>query len=184
MQRVSVFIDNSNVFKNIYSIKNDTKDFSWVSLYDPLKLGQVLAGSRKLEKVFFYCVPPPSWLLQGNQKDKDRHATAMKYYAAISKLPNVEIKYGYIQGGKNDPHEKNVDTQLSTDMVTEAALNKYDVAILVSNDGDYMSAAENTKKLGKKVELLFFRGYISGALKQVCDVTRRARKSYFQPIVI
>lgn len=182
MSRVCVYIDNSNVFKNINNIRNNTKDVGWVSLYNPLRLGEILSGSRMLQAVNFYCVPPPAWLLQEGEESKRKHAIAMKYYSAISKLPKVEVKYGYLQGGKTDPHEKNIDTQVSTDMVADAALNKYDVAVLVSNDGDYMSAVENTKKLGKRVELVFFRGYISGALKNSCDLIRRARRSYFQPL--
>ena len=64
-------------------------------------------------------------------------------------------------------------------MVAMAALNKYDVAILVSNDGDYKSAVENTKKFNKKIEVVFFKGSLSMALRSVCDITRRVRRSYF-----
>ena len=127
-----------------------------------------------------HCVPPPAWLLSEGEESKQRHAMASKYYSAIEKLPKVELKYGYLQGNKTDPHEKNVDTQISSDMVANAALGMFDTAVLVSNDGDFLSAITNTKKIGKRVELLFFRGYLSGALKKSCDLTRRARKSYFE----
>jgi len=72
------------------------------------------------------------------------------------------------------------DTQLATDMVTLAALDKYDVAIIISNDGDYKSAVENTKKFNKKIEVVFFKGSLSMLLKEKCDLTRRARRSYFE----
>ncbi len=179
MSRVSVFIDNSNVFKNIKAIR-DYGDKRWVQLYDPLKLAQKLAGNRQLVKVHFYCVPPPPWLLTEGEESKKRHLIASKYYSEIAKLQNVELKYGYLQGDKKGPHEKNIDTQLGTDMVADAALGLYDTAILVSNDGDYSSAIANTKRLGKKVELLFFKGYISGSLVMSCDVRRRARMSFFE----
>ncbi len=116
------------------------------------------------------------------EESRKKHAIASKYYAAVSKLPKVDVKYGYIQGDKSDPHEKNVDTQISSDMVADAALGLYDTAILVSNDGDYMSAIANTKRLGKRVEILFFRGYLAGSLKKGSDLTRRARKVFFMPI--
>lgn len=181
MPRISVYIDNSNVFKNIQTIRRNG-DKSWVQLYDPLKLAKILCGNRELSEVHFYCVPPPAWLLTEGQAGKERHATALRYYDAVSKLPQVQLKYGYLQGGRKNPLEKNVDTQLATDMVAHAALGKYDVAILVANDGDYMSALKNTKQLGKKVELLFFKGYVSGALRKECDLLRRARRSYFEHI--
>lgn len=157
---------------------------SWVQLYDPLKLAEKLAGNRELASVYFYCVPPPAWLLLEGGESKRRHATASKYYTAVGKLPKVGLKYGYLQGDKSDPHEKNVDTQLGTDMVANAALGLYETAILVSNDGDYTSAIANTKRLGKRVELLFFGGYVSGALMKNCDLTRRARRSFFESLPI
>ncbi len=107
---------------------------------------------------------------------------AMKYYSTVSKLPNVEIKYGYLQGDKSSPIEKNVDTQISSDMVAHAALGYYDTAILISNDGDYTSALDNVKKLGKRVEVLFFKGYLSGSLRRSSDLIRRARRVFFKEI--
>lgn len=152
-------------------------------MYDPLKLAEKLSGNRELVAVYFYCVPPPVWLLSEGEESKRRHSTTSKYYSAIEKLQKVELKYGYLQGDKSDPHEKNVDTQIGSDMVVHAALGQYDTAILVSNDGDHLSAITNTKKLGKRVELLFFRGYLSGSLRKSCDLTRRARKTYFEPLI-
>ncbi len=84
--------------------------------------------------------------------------------------------------GNGKPYEKNVDTQLSTDMVAMAALNEYDVAILISNDGDYKSAVENTKRFNKKVENMYFKGSLSMALNGICDIKRRARRSYFEKL--
>lgn len=43
--------------------------------------------------------------------------------AAIEKLsPLLQVKYGDLRGSKGNLQEKNVDTQLATDMVTMAAL--------------------------------------------------------------
>jgi uncharacterized LabA/DUF88 family protein len=67
-------------------------------------------------------------------------------------------------------------------MVAMAALNEYDVAILVSNDGDYRSAVENTKRFGKKIETVFFKGSLSMSLREVSDITRRARRSFFKKL--
>lgn len=177
MNRIAVFIDNSNVFKTIQTIKR--VDGSWIQMYDPLALSASLAGARELVKVNFYCVPPPAWLLNEGEGSKRRHAVTSRYYSKISQLPNVEVKYGYLQGDKYDPHEKNVDTQISSDMVAGADLGEFETAILVSSDGDYLSAVQNLKKLGKRIEILFFRGFQSDALIQMCDLRRRARRSHF-----
>ncbi len=180
--RICVYIDNSNVFKSIKKMRSNHPDSGWTQLYDPLELAKSIVGNRQLEKVYFYCVPPPAWLLHEGEESKKKHATAMRYYATIAKLDCLEVKYGYLQGDKNNALEKNVDTQICSDMVAHAALGNYDTAILISNDGDYMGAIENVKKLGKRVEVLFFKGYCAGSLKAVSDLTRRARKVFFKPI--
>ena len=177
-KRVAVFIDNSNVFHNLYDFRKS--DASWVCLYDPFLLAKRLAGERKLFYTGFYCVRPPSYLIAGSEEDKRRYNITQKYYGLIEKNPSITVKYGDLKGGIGALQEKNVDTQLGTDMVAMAALNQYDVAILVSNDGDYRSAVENTKRFSKKIELLFFRGSASMSLRSVCDITRRARLSFFK----
>jgi len=176
-KRIAVFIDNSNVFHHILEIRKADK--TWVSLYNPLILAQKLTGNRNLVYVGFYCVRPPAYLLKGNQDEQKKYNLTQKYYGEIEKLPNVQIKFGDLKGTKGNLQEKNLDTQLSTDMVAMAALNEYDVAILVSNDGDYKSAIENTKKFNKKIENLFFKGSLSMAIDGKCDVKRRARCSFF-----
>ncbi len=127
----------------------------------------------------FYCVRPPSYLLTGSVLEQKRYNLTQKYYSEIEKLSNVSIKFGDLKGTRNALQEKNLDTQLSTDMVTMAALDKYDIAILVSNDGDYKSAIENTKLFNKKIENLFFKGSLSMAIDGKCDIKRRARRSFF-----
>ncbi|MDD4990477.1 MAG: NYN domain-containing protein [Candidatus Pacebacteria bacterium] len=118
-------------------------------------------------------------MLSGNEIDKERYNLTQQYYGLIEKLSGVQIKFGDLKGTKGNLQEKNLDTQLATDMVTLAALDKYDVAILVSNDGDYKSAIENTKLFNKKIENLFFKGSLSMAIDGKCDVKRRARRSLF-----
>lgn len=176
-KRVAVFIDNSNAFHNLYNFRKS--DASWVCLYDPLFLAKKLAGERNLVYTGFYCVRPPSYLIAGGEEDKRRYNITQKYYGIIEKNPSITVKYGDLKGNRELLQEKNLDTQLGTDMVAMAALNQYDVAILVSNDGDYKSAVENTKIFNKKIEVLFFRGSLSMALRSVCDITRRARRSFF-----
>jgi uncharacterized LabA/DUF88 family protein len=179
-KRIAVFIDNSNVFHHIYDIKKI--DGAWVALYDPLILAQKLAGNRSLKYVGFYCTRPPAYLLSGSIAEKQRYNTTQKYYGEIEKLTGVAVKYGDLKGTRGDLQEKNVDTQISTDMVAMAALDEYDVAILISNDGDYKSAIENTKKFNKKIENLFFKGSLSMSIDGLCDIKRRARRSFFVKI--
>ncbi len=46
--------------------------------------------------------------------------------------------------------EKEVDTTLVSDLVRLAAVNAYDIAVLISGDGDFASALEAARALGKQ----------------------------------
>ncbi len=176
--RVAVFIDNSNVFHNLRDLAK--VDPNWVRLYNPLVLAERLAGSRELAYIGFYCARPPAYLLQDGPAGEHRHNIAMRYYAAVEKLPGLTVKYATLKGAKGEIQEKNLDTQVATDLVTMAALNQYDVAMIVSNDGDYFGPAEAIKNVfGKRVEVAFFKGSLSMNLKRVADLSRRLRRADF-----
>jgi len=180
MNKVAVFIDNSNTFKNIKRIKNVDSD--WVCFYDPFELSRRLVGKRELVYVGFYCVHPPTYLLKEDGEHVKKYILTERYYAEIEKMSLVEVKYGNLKGSGSNLKEKNLDTQLTADVVTMAAFNKYDTAIIVASDGDYVSAIKGAKQFDKKIENVFFRGFVSCNLKGLCDLSRCARRSYFQPL--
>lgn len=179
-KRAAVFIDNSNIFRRLLELKRDGKN--WISFYNPLILAEKLAGNRKFAYIGFYCTRPPVYLMNGSAEEQRKYNKTQKYYSAIEKLPEVSVKFGDLKGSRGHLQEKNLDTQLATDMVALAAFDKYDVAILVSNDGDYKGAIENTKLFNKKIENLFFKGSLSMAIDGKCDIKRRARSSFFVKI--
>jgi len=51
---------------------------------------------------------------------------------------------------------KGVDIVLARDMLTHAFFNNYDVAVLISGDGDYVPLVTEVKRLGKVVCVAFF----------------------------
>jgi len=54
-------------------------------------------------------------------------------------------------------------------MLRLAQNNAYDTAILVSGDGDFVSAVEGVKDIGKHVEHAYFKTGQSQHLRQACD---------------
>lgn len=181
-RRVAVFIDHSNVFHNLCSMREQNGS-TWIKWYDPLKLANKLVGNRSLVGVYFYCTPPPSYLLTEGARGKKQYWKQTGYYEEIKKLSSVNLKYARLSGVKGDLQEKNLDSQINTDMLLLAMQNEYDTAILVANDGDYVSPVEGAKKLGRKVELVYFKRYTPWDLKQVCDISRRARQSFFEELI-
>lgn len=176
--RVSVFIDHSNVIHSIIKLRKSNP--IWARWYDPLKLAQHLAGKRKISQVYFYCAPPPSYLLTLTEIDKQKHHKQTAYYQAIEKLSNVTVMYARTVGKKDEVHEKNLDTQLTSGLQKYAYENSYDRAIVIANDGDYESPIKNVKSLGKKIELAYFRNECSMNTRMLCDVPRRLRPSFFE----
>jgi len=52
--------------------------------------------------------------------------------------------------------QKQIDVQIAVDMVSEAYDNTFDVAVLVSGDGDLKPAVEKLISMGKQVEVASF----------------------------
>jgi uncharacterized LabA/DUF88 family protein len=51
---------------------------------------------------------------------------------------------------------KGVDISLTKDMLLQAFLNNYDVAVLVTGDGDFIPVVEEVKRFGKRVVVAFW----------------------------
>lgn len=65
---------------------------------------------------------------------------------------------------------KGVDIALATDMLSNAFLDNYDIALLVAGDGDYKPLVDEVKRLGKIVYLWWFKDHaLSAALRVTCD---------------
>jgi len=179
--RVAIFIDNSNVLQSIKSLQKTGQRW-WNALYDPKFLAEKLAGNREIVYIGFYCAPPPAYLMAGDDADKNRYKLAMKYYGLIEKTEAITIHYATVNGTKGNLQEKNLDTKLTADLVGMDAQNKFDTAILVSNDADFVSGTTVIQTLGKKVEVVYFKGMSSMELRQKADVPRKTKPSFFKKI--
>lgn len=56
----------------------------------------------------------------------------------------------------NPTRAKGVDISLSRDMLRDAFMNNYDVAVLIAGDGDYVPLIAEVKRFGKVVYAAFF----------------------------
>lgn len=75
---------------------------------------------------------------------------------------------------------KGVDIALTKDMLAHAFLDNYDLALLVSGDGDYVPLVQEVKRLGKLVSVAAFASSLSPALRlsadHFCDLTEFFRQ--------
>lgn len=95
----------------------------------------------------------------------------------------VRFTLGYLQrrivDGAYVYEEKGVDVQLAVDMLTGAFRDDYDVAVLVSSDGDFRPVVEAVREIGKRVEYIYFPGATrSSAMIRSASVARQCRRAW------
>ena len=153
--RVAVFIDGSNLYHGgrRAGLRVDVQ-----------KLAKKLLDDRELIRNYYYAAVVPQ------EMSADVHQAQARFLASFDYAPYFEVKLGRIEPRpKGRWEEKGVDAQLATDMVFFAARNLYDVAILVSGDGDFKHTVQAVKDLGKHVENAYFREGHSRELMKTCD---------------
>ena len=178
MDRIMIFIDGSNFYHGLKA-ELDIKEDSKVPAIDFQKFASLLCGNRKLEKIYYYNVP-----LSQNDKDKESYKAQQRFFDSLKFVPDLIFTKGRLEKrniriehkgiakffGKETISfyvEKGVDVNIAVDILKLAFANKYDIAILVSGDGDFASVVEAVKELGKKVECAYVSKRKCYHLKQV-----------------
>ena len=146
MERIIIFIDNSNIFKGFrkYNIKAN---------YEKLK--NIITKGRKLHGIFLYegVVYPMS-------------PEKKKWYKNLSEKSGYMIKTSFDKIALNDAFEKKIDIKIAIDVISLAYENAYDTAVLVSGDGDFVPVIKKLKELDKNVEVWTFSYSLANALKE------------------
>ncbi|MFX0032133.1 MAG: NYN domain-containing protein [Candidatus Hodarchaeota archaeon] len=145
MDRIIIFVDNSNIFKGFrkYNIKAD---------YEKLK--SLITKDRKLEGIFLY--EGAIYPLSPEKK---------KWYEDLRVKSGFNIKISFDKITLNEAFEKKVDIKIAIDIISLAYENAYDTAVLVSGDGDFIPVIKKVKELDKKIEIWAFRYSLANALK-------------------
>ncbi len=146
MERIIIFIDNSNIFQGFkkYNIKAD---------YEKLK--KIITKRRKLQGIFLYegVVYPMS-------------PEKKKWYEDLSNRSGYVIKASFDKIEFSDAIEKKVDIKIAIDIISLVYENTYDTAVLVSGDWDFVPVVKKVKELDKNVEVWAFRYSLANALKE------------------
>jgi uncharacterized LabA/DUF88 family protein len=154
--RVAVFIDGSNLY---HSLDENCRRFD----LDFGAFAQKLVGNRWLYRVYYYNV----------QRDPERNQQAyldqQKFFSALYNTPYLEVRLGTSKQRGEVTVEKGVDIMLATDLLQFAWRDLYDVAVLVSGDGDFAYAVQQVKNSGKHVEVAAFPSNLAWELTQVAD---------------
>jgi uncharacterized LabA/DUF88 family protein len=164
--KVSIFIDGNNFYHGLKRIYANSKSLMG---FDFDKFICFLAEKREVVSIYYYNARldknenPHKYETQGKFFDKLR--IIPKFNLVLCKLLKRKIKstneYYYVL--------KEDDIHMAVDMVEGGADNKFDVAILISGDGDFVPAVESLKRRSKSVENVYFKLSSSRSLIEHCD---------------
>ena len=154
--RVAIFIDGSNLYHALRSNFN-RYDLNFA------EFAHKLCGTRQLSRVYYYNV------LQDQSQYPESYREQQDFLEALHHMPYLEVRLGTTKIAQGIPVEKGIDIMLATDLLHFAWSNLYDVAMLVSGDGDFTYALQAVKNAGKHVEVAYFENNISKGLLDVAD---------------
>jgi len=165
-ERISIFIDGSNLYHGLKVIGIKRIDFD-----DFTKL---LAEGRDIRRIFYYTAE------MDKDFDEQRFIKHQNFIRKLSLIPKFKVVFctfkKIIEKDRKVRYEvKGDDVQLANDMLVGAYENFYDTAILVSGDEDFKPVVRTVRKLGKKVENIFFRGGSSSRLRKTCNSSKNIR---------
>jgi len=156
--RVAIFIDGSNLF---YCL---TQEFGRLDLdyHEFVKELTRLAGENtRLVRVYYYDAPVR------REHDPQRYKKQQRFLEYLRELPQFRVELGRLEGPPNALREKGVDIRIATDMLQYASI--YDIAILVTGDGDFAYVVRAAQNLGKQVFNAIGPRSQSRELRQACD---------------
>ncbi len=170
--RLAVFIDGRNVHYGLRQLR-------WPQYYDVAMFGSAIASHFDLRVIRYYNATP----LQRYNHEPE-YWRQLRYYAHIETQTGVVFKKGYLMDAGPRPVEKLVDVMLALDLALGAYRDEYDVAALVSADGDFQPAVEEAQAAGKRVVNFVFRNRRSFRLAACCDEVRFLKRNHFVELAL
>lgn len=122
-------------------------------------LVEVLARRYKIIRGYYY---------DGAPHKKERTVEKERFFESLRQA-GITLRLKEIDFARPNPSQKGIDIYLTTDMISLAFENAYDVAVLLSGDGDYVALIDLVKSKGKKVVVMSFSSCLSQGLREVAD---------------
>ncbi len=166
MNRVSVFIDGNNLYhglRNLYGKDKSLKKFNFQEFIN------FLIKNDKLIDVFYYNAQ------LDKSKNPKKFLSQKEFFDKLEKIKNLKLILCKLLKRKipRTPDFyyvlKEDDIHMAVDIVEGACDNKFDKAILISGDGDFVPAVKSVKNRNKKIINIYFRKSSSRNLKNDCD---------------
>lgn len=166
LQRVIVYVDGFNFY---YGIQ---ENYPWRKYYwiDLVKLfEQFMLPHQELVKVKYFSARPLGDPSKGLRQNAFFQANLEnpKFSLILGKYLRKSIECFRCHNIIRTYEEKQSDVNIATQIVADAFLDNYDIAILVSADSDMVPAIEIAREAGKKVFIYFPPNHNSLNLKSI-----------------
>lgn len=167
--RLEIFVDGTNF--RIAQLEAGFRDL------DVPRLARQLAKGYVLVKMRYYASPLPDWR-------SPAYPGQQRFFERLRGIRTVDLVLGRNEPRREDVRcpncgevsthryyvEKETDVNLASDMVVGAHTDRFDVAMLVAGDTDYVHAIEAVQATGRRVIWCHFPSQAhTDRLRQVCD---------------
>lgn len=150
MKKVAVFLDGSNCFFT-------QKQMGWS--IDAEKLLEYCKNFGEVTEALYY-----GGLSQEPSQQKYLDKLAYIGYSLVTK----PIKKIYDHASEKTVFKANLDVEIVLDMFN--MIDRYDMAILISGDGDFERALQQLKSRGKEVKVISTRGSVANELVRATGI--------------
>jgi 6-hydroxy-3-succinoylpyridine 3-monooxygenase len=161
MERVAVFIDGANFYYGLKSINPKYNDFH----FDFEKFFQTITKNRKFVGAWYYTAPikgdrslnlEQQKLISRLTKASCLVRICRRQRVATAKKLDMNCLEDMLDEANNKKYQNKMDdVWLAVDMVNESRNNIFDIAVLISGDGDIEPAVNMIRKEHTKKTLLY-----------------------------
>jgi len=173
LPKVEIFVDGSNFLQ---AQRQNGINFQ----VDLNRLATRLSEGYHFVKLRYYTSPLPN-------PGTDAYRAQQRFFNELRKSRRVDLVLGRHEprfdraSGKRYHVEKETDVNLAVDMVVAAYKERYDIAMLVAGDTDYVRAVQAVQDRGKKLvwcHLPSQRG--TDQLAQLCDTSMELDEKFLR----
>jgi len=184
MQRTYIYIDGFNLYYR--GLKNTP--YKWLDLKTLCQ--KILDKTHKIESIKYFTA------IVSGKLDPQKPIKQQTYIRAIEKyIPEISVYYGHFLSNPvwamlSKPtkkqrfvkiiktEEKGSDVNLAVHLLNDAWLDKYDCAVIISNDSDLAESMNLVKQQHKKIGLILPpRCHPSKELIKLADFVKGIRKN-------
>jgi uncharacterized LabA/DUF88 family protein len=163
-KRISIYIDGANFVYGLKSLNEKYSDYH----FDFDSFFKKITGKNDLIDIFYYNASLKQAINPRRFKEQQR------LLARLRKIAKCKVILCKRQKRFNKDDEeyytiKGDDINLALDMLNDAWENKYNRAILISGDGDFIPLLKYVKEKGKEVEVISFKKIASYVLLDRSD---------------